>query len=54
MRGIAALVLALALFAAHATIVGIGLFAPDVSAQYRAVFIDRSTTAWVREPAHVR
>lgn len=54
MRGIAALVLAVLLFAAQAAIVAVGLFAPDVSPQYRAFFIDRSTTPWVREPPRIR
>lgn len=54
MRGIVALALALALFAAQAAIVGIGLFAPHVTAQYRAVFIDKITEDWVREPAKLK
>jgi hypothetical protein len=47
------LILAASLFllAAQAGIVGLGLFAPHVSAQYRAFFIDHTTTDWVREPA---
>lgn len=54
MRGIAAFVLALVLFAAQAAIVAVGLFAADVSPQYRAFFIDKSATTWVREPPRVR
>lgn len=54
MRAMAALALALALFAAQAAIVAIGLFAPNVTQQYRAVFIDKTTTQWVREPARLR
>ena len=54
MRGILSLVAALVLFAAQAAIVAVGLFAPDVSAQYRAFFIDRTTSEWVREAPRVR
>jgi hypothetical protein len=54
MRGIAAFVLALVLFAAQAAIVAVGLFAPDVSPQYRAFFIEKTTTDWVREPSRIR
>lgn len=54
MRGIAALIAALVLFAAQAAIVAVGLFAPDVSAQYRAFFIDKTTTVWVREAPRIR
>jgi hypothetical protein len=50
----AALVLALVLFAAQAAVVGIGLFAPNVTAQYRAFFIDKITAVWVREPARLK
>jgi hypothetical protein len=51
MRAPLILALALLLLLAQACIVGVGLFAPRVSAQYRAFFIDRTTTDWVREPA---
>jgi hypothetical protein len=54
MRGIAALVLALVLFVAQAAIVAVGLFAPNVSPQYRAVFIDKTAVDWVREPSRLK
>jgi hypothetical protein len=54
MRGIAALVLALVLFVAQAAIVAVGLFAPNVSPQYRAVFIDKTEVDWVREPSRLK
>jgi hypothetical protein len=51
MRARMILAVALLLLLAQAGIVGVGLFAPRVSAQYRAFFIDHTTTDWVREPA---
>ncbi len=50
MRALFFLAVALALLVAQACIVGVGLFAPHVSAQYRAFFIDHTITDWVREP----
>lgn len=44
------LALAVLLLLAQAGIVAIGLFAPRVSAQYRAFFIAHTITAWVAEP----
>ena len=54
MRGMAAFALALALFVAQATIVAIGLFAPHVTPQYRAFFIDKTTAEWAREPPRLK
>ena len=54
MRGALILLLALLLLAGQAAIVGVGLFAPKVSPQYRAFFIDHTTTEWVREPRSER
>jgi hypothetical protein len=49
MRARMFLALAVILLLAQAGIVGVGLFVPRVSAQYRAFFIDHTTTDWVRE-----
>jgi hypothetical protein len=54
MRAILVLAMAILLLAAQAAIVGIGLLAPDVSPQYRAVFIDKTTDVWVREPSRLK
>jgi hypothetical protein len=40
------LTLALFLIAAQALILGLSLFAPRVSAEYRAYFLDRSSQVW--------
>jgi hypothetical protein len=40
------LVFALVLIAAQAAILGIGLFAPNVSPQYRAYFLEHTTKVW--------
>jgi hypothetical protein len=50
MRATLILAVALGLLVAQAGIVGVGLFAPKVTAQYRAFFIDQTITDWVREP----
>ena len=46
MRRYLILAVALALLTAQAMIVGIGLFAPNVSQEYRAFFIDHTQTEW--------
>ncbi len=46
MRPYIILGLAVLLLLAQAGVVALGLFAPHVSAQYRAFFIERSTTEW--------
>jgi hypothetical protein len=51
MRAKLILFVALLLLLAQAGIVGVGLFHAQVTPQYRAVFIDRSASDWVREPA---
>jgi len=40
------LLLAIILLIAQAAIVAMGLFAPHVSAQYRAFFIEHSSSEW--------
>ena len=40
------LIFALLLIAAQALILGLGLFAPQVSSDYRAYFIEHSIHAW--------
>ena len=50
MRHFVILAVALVLLAAQAGIVGLGPFAPQVSAQYRSVFIEHKTLDWVTEP----
>lgn len=49
MRAGVILALALVLIALQAAILGVGLFAPRVTAQYRAYFIDQTVDTWVRE-----
>jgi hypothetical protein len=50
MRPILVLALALLLLTLQAAILGLGLFAPHVSPQYRAFFIDHTSTDWQAEP----
>lgn len=50
MRTAVVLLASVVLLALQAGIVGVGLFAPRVTPQYRAFFIDHTTTDWVREP----
>ncbi len=52
MRASLTLAAALVLLVAQATIVLVGLLAPNVTPQYRAFFIDHTTTEWTREPSH--
>ena len=40
------LILALMLIAAQTLILGLGLFAPRVSPEYRAFFLDHTSTEW--------
>lgn len=49
MRTVLTLAAALVLLVAQAAIVGMGLFRPHVSPQYRAFFIDHTITTWERE-----
>ena len=44
------LALALILLGGQAAVVGIAIFKPHVSLQYRAFFIDRSSTIWNSTP----
>jgi hypothetical protein len=46
MRAYLILAIAIPLLLAQAGIVAIGLFAPHVSPQYRAFFIEHSTDEW--------
>jgi len=46
MRPYITLLLAIFLLAAQATIVALGLFAPRVSPEYRAFFIEHTETVW--------
>ena len=50
MRGAISLAVAIVLLAAQAGIVAIGLFRPNVSAHYRAFFIDHTEPVWTGEP----
>lgn len=50
MRAAILLAVAFVLVGAQAAIVVIGLFRPNVSAHYRAFFIDHTVSVWTGEP----